>query len=44
MTSVRKYFFYTSNREMNLEEMGAGLSLPGNGRRDVYSVDAVALE
>jgi hypothetical protein len=41
-----KYFFYTSNKEVKLEggEAKSRENLPGNGSRDVYWVDAAALE
>jgi len=41
-----KYFFYTSNKKVILQP-GEGVDpekLPGNGSRDVYWVDAAALE
>jgi Tol biopolymer transport system component len=41
-----RYFFFTSNKEANLEpgDLADLDNLPGNGSRDVYWVDAAALE
>ncbi len=41
-----RYFFFTSNKEVNLEPGDPAdlQNLPGNGSRDIYWVDAAALE
>ena len=41
-----KYFFFTSNKQVNLQPgvMAHLQNLPGNGSRDVYWVDAAVIE